>query len=61
MALLDLIASTPPEARVLGLDAVGARTRLDRDGAEFLLMKVWHLVLGWWRCNLGFGFDATGF
>uniref|UniRef100_A0A7S0RYM3 PCI domain-containing protein n=1 Tax=Chlamydomonas leiostraca TaxID=1034604 RepID=A0A7S0RYM3_9CHLO len=48
MALLDLISSTPPEARCLPLDTVGGRTRLDRDGVEFLLMKALalHLIEG---------------
>lgn len=46
MSLLDLISSRPPEARAIALADIGARTKLDTDGVEFLLMKVraW-----WWR------------
>ncbi|GLC46825.1 hypothetical protein PLESTB_001799400 [Pleodorina starrii] len=48
MCLLDLISSTPAEQRRIPLDVIGARTKLDRDGVEFLLMKALalHLIEG---------------
>ncbi|KAG2429451.1 hypothetical protein HYH02_014033 [Chlamydomonas schloesseri] len=48
MALLDLISNTPPEARSIALADIGARTKLDTDGVEFLLMKALalHLIEG---------------
>ncbi|GIL67188.1 hypothetical protein Vafri_20621 [Volvox africanus] len=48
MCLLDLISSTPAEQRRIPLDVIGERTKLDRDGVEFLLMKALalHLIEG---------------
>ncbi|PNW70800.1 hypothetical protein CHLRE_17g734516v5 [Chlamydomonas reinhardtii] len=48
MSLLDLISSRPPEARAIALADIGARTKLDTDGVEFLLMKALalHLIEG---------------
>ncbi|GIL82247.1 hypothetical protein Vretimale_7223 [Volvox reticuliferus] len=48
MCLLDLISSTPAEQRRIPLDVIGQRTKLDRDGVEFLLMKALalHLIEG---------------
>ncbi|GLI63498.1 hypothetical protein VaNZ11_006480 [Volvox africanus] len=48
MCLLDLISSTPAEHRRIPLDVIGQRTKLDRDGVEFLLMKALalHLIEG---------------
>ncbi|EFJ46340.1 26S proteasome regulatory complex [Volvox carteri f. nagariensis] len=48
MCLLDLISSTPAEHRRIPLDVIGQRTKLNRDGVEFLLMKALalHLIEG---------------
>lgn len=48
MSLVEMVASLPAEQRRITLADVGARTKLDADGAEFLLMKALslHLIEG---------------
>lgn len=47
-SLLELISSLPPDDRKVSLSTIGARTKLDIDGVEFLLMKALslHLIEG---------------
>lgn len=40
MSLMEMISSLPAENRNIALEAIAARTKLDVDGVEFLLMRV---------------------
>jgi 26S proteasome regulatory subunit N9 len=48
MSLLELISSLPADNRKISLQKIAARTKLDTDGVEFLLMKALslHLIEG---------------
>lgn len=48
MSLLELIRALPSENRKVSLEAVAARAKLNRDGAEHLVMRCLadHLIEG---------------
>ena len=48
MSLVEMVSSLPAEERHITFSDVGARTKLDADGVEFLLMKALslHLIEG---------------